>query len=139
MDPLSPYDIIYKGMSPAESELFRSEIDKILIDSAANAEAALLKGMQKAMMEMYESRIANPWIDILNNCNADLYGFFEALSTQLWKSLINESPKAFVQKHQWSMYELFRAWMQHYPDELKEVVNKEMHKQYDALKQYISR
>ena len=120
MNPLSGYDIIYKGMSNEEHEKLQADIDNILVKSAVNAERVLTNAIQKAVTAMYEECTANPWIDVLKE-NGGSYEFASALATRLWESMLKMSPMEFVKVNEWRSKDLLKHWAKNFPEEIKEL------------------
>lgn len=137
MNPLSGYDLLYKGMSEQDANRLREDIDKLLVASAAEAEKVLTDAIQKAVTAMYDARTCNPWIAILRDCNADAYGFLCSLAEQLWESMCKGEPLKIAKSNEWRVRALIEAWQKAHPDQLAEVANAELLRQNKQLQEQL--
>jgi hypothetical protein len=131
MNATSAYDILYSGMPEEDRAKLQKDISEILSESIANPLEALKNGFRKLVDECYGNITVNPWPDWVAQ-HAGQYDFISALQGQIWKSMLKTNPDKIGE---WSMRKLFRAMMEHHPEEIRAICDAELARENADLKE----
>lgn len=128
-NPISTYDLLYKGMPEEDRARLQSEITELLKASSEEAHKTLILGVQKAATEIYSILLENPWPTVLRE-NGNEYGFLSSLSDHIWTLMLKSNPDRVGQ---YDMQKLIEAWSTHYPEQWKESVGTEAAERIKSL------
>lgn len=132
-NPISAFDLLYKGMTEADRTQLDTDIRAILATSVAEVNKELILGVQKAATEAYNSLLVNPWPRLLEERGGN-YEFISAIANQIWKSMLELGPKE-MNRLPYSMKELIDAWRSKFPEEWAQVVGAKLAEDHAKLQE----
>jgi len=127
--PLSIADFLQEAFTDDHKTKLQTHITAVM---QASADEVVAK-VKKELASSIDDFVCQPMYDIIENNNGE-YEWVEAIKDNFWSKLLQSRPDSL---HQYQLNRLFEAWFSNYPEQAKELCDKQLLAEIESLKRQI--
>lgn len=128
-NPLNIGDFLQEEFTDNQLSKLQTHITAVM---QASADTVIAKVKQE-LASSIDDFICKPLYDVIENKN-NAYEWVEAIRDNFWNKLLQSKPDSL---HQYQLNQLFKAWFNNYPEQAKQLCDKQLLDQIESLKRQI--